>query len=44
MEKGHALITGALGGLGTAMVRRLLSRGIPIVACDRRGTNGATIR
>ncbi len=36
MERGYALITGALGGLGTAMVRRLRARGIPIVACDRR--------
>ena len=36
MERGYALITGALGGLGTAMVRRLRARGIPVVACDRR--------
>ena len=36
MERGYALITGALGGLGTAMVRRLRASGIPIVACDRR--------
>lgn len=35
-EHGHALITGALGGLGTAMVRRLRARGVPIIACDRR--------
>ena len=36
MDHGHALITGALGGLGTAMVKRLLADGIPVVACDRR--------
>lgn len=33
---GHALITGALGGLGTAMTQRLLQQGCPIIACDRR--------
>jgi NAD(P)-dependent dehydrogenase (short-subunit alcohol dehydrogenase family) len=33
---GHALITGAVGGLGTAMVRRLLAEGYSIIACDRR--------
>lgn len=36
MSRGHALVTGALGGLGTAMVQRLLRDGIPVVACDRR--------
>jgi len=34
--RGHALITGAVGGLGTAMVRRLLTEGYSIIACDRR--------
>jgi len=33
---GHALVTGAVGGLGTAMVRRLLNEGYSIIACDRR--------
>jgi NAD(P)-dependent dehydrogenase (short-subunit alcohol dehydrogenase family) len=33
---GHVLVTGAVGGLGTAMVRRLLSEGYTIIACDRR--------
>ena len=33
---GHALITGAVGGLGTAMTQRLLTEGYSIVACDRR--------
>ncbi len=36
LTKGHALMTGALGGLGTAMVRRFLLEGAPVVACDRR--------
>ncbi len=33
--QGQVLITGAIGGLGTAMVRRLLSEGHTIIACDR---------
>ncbi len=33
---GHVLITGAVGGLGTAMVRRLLGEGYAIIACDRQ--------
>lgn len=33
---GHALVTGAVGGLGTAIVRRLLTEGYTITACDRR--------
>ena len=33
---GQVLITGALGGLGTAMVRRLLQEGHTIIACDRK--------
>ena len=36
MAYGHALVTGALGGLGSAMVRRLLAAGYSVVACDRR--------
>lgn len=32
---GHTLITGAVGGLGTAMVQRLLGEGHTIIACDR---------
>ena len=39
MIRGHALITGALGGLGTAMVRRLVASGMSIIACDRRDTD-----
>ncbi|MGH7804735.1 MAG: SDR family NAD(P)-dependent oxidoreductase, partial [Candidatus Binatia bacterium] len=30
------LVTGALGGLGTAIVRRLVRDGRHVVACDRR--------
>lgn len=33
---GHVLITGAVGGLGTAMVQRLLREGYAVVACDRQ--------
>ena len=32
---GQVLITGAIGGLGTAMTHRLLNEGHTIVACDR---------
>src|SRR5581483_5598683 len=32
---GQTLITGAVGGLGTAMVRRLLNEDHTIIACDR---------
>jgi len=35
-SQGHALVTGAVGGLGTAIVRRLLTEGYTIIACDRR--------
>ena len=33
---GQVLVTGAVGGLGTAMVQRLLGEGYAIIACDRR--------
>ena len=33
--QGQVLITGAVGGLGTAMVQRLLGEGYTIIACDR---------
>ncbi|MBL4867753.1 MAG: SDR family oxidoreductase [Pseudomonadales bacterium] len=36
MKNGHALLTGALGGLGTAMTVALSEAGIPIIATDRR--------
>ncbi len=35
--RGHALVTGALGGLGTAITKTLIERGHRVVACDRRG-------
>ncbi|MGR8918211.1 MAG: SDR family NAD(P)-dependent oxidoreductase [Gammaproteobacteria bacterium] len=38
---GHALVTGALGGLGTAIVRTLLDQGFDVIACDRRGEDAA---
>ena len=34
-EHGHVLITGGVGGLGTAMVHRLLEHGYEIIATDR---------
>ncbi len=37
MSRGHALVTGALGGLGTAITEILLERGYDVIACDRRG-------
>lgn len=37
MSKGHALVTGAIGGLGTAIVKKLISQGIPVIGTDRRG-------
>ena len=33
---GHTLITGALGGLGTAMVKHMAERGYDVIACDRK--------
>jgi 3-oxoacyl-[acyl-carrier protein] reductase len=35
-ERTATLVTGALGGLGTGIVKRLLADGRSIVACDRR--------
>jgi NAD(P)-dependent dehydrogenase (short-subunit alcohol dehydrogenase family) len=35
-RKEHVLITGAVGGLGTAMTHRLLREGHDIIACDRQ--------
>lgn len=35
-SRGHVLVTGALGGLGTAIVARLLRDGAQVVAVDRR--------
>src|SRR5215471_10879509 len=34
--RGHVLLTGAVGGLGTAMTQRLLAEGYDIIACDRQ--------
>jgi NAD(P)-dependent dehydrogenase (short-subunit alcohol dehydrogenase family) len=40
--QGQVLVTGAVGGLGTAMVQRLLGEGHAIIACDRaQGQAGA---
>jgi 3-oxoacyl-[acyl-carrier protein] reductase len=36
MARGHALLTGAIGGLGTAMAESLAREGIPVIATDRR--------
>lgn len=36
MSRGHVLVTGALGGLGTAITGHLLARQFSVVACDRR--------
>ncbi|MBV1904691.1 MAG: SDR family oxidoreductase [Pseudomonadales bacterium] len=36
MSRGHAIITGALGGLGTAITQALCQAGIRIIATDRR--------
>ena len=37
--RGHALVTGAIGGLGTAIVKRLIAAGIPVIGTDRRVTD-----
>jgi 3-oxoacyl-[acyl-carrier protein] reductase len=36
LARGHVLVTGALGGLGTAIVARLLADGARVIATDRR--------
>ncbi|NNL87243.1 MAG: SDR family NAD(P)-dependent oxidoreductase [Myxococcales bacterium] len=36
MNRGHVLLTGALGGLGTAIAKTLIDREHRVVACDRR--------
>lgn len=38
-NRGHALVTGAIGGLGTAITKRLIAAGIPVIATDRRATD-----
>ena len=35
-SRGHALITDAIGGLGTAMTKQLVSEGLPVIGCDRK--------
>ena len=35
-NRGHALITGAIGGLGTAMTKMMIDQGIPVIGCDRK--------
>jgi NAD(P)-dependent dehydrogenase (short-subunit alcohol dehydrogenase family) len=35
-RQGQVLVTGAVGGLGTAMVQRLLQEDYTIIACDRQ--------
>lgn len=39
MTRGHALVTGAIGGLGTAIVKRLIADGIPVIGTDRRAAD-----
>lgn len=43
-EQGHVLVTGALGGLGTAIVGRLLRDGAHVIATDRRTDEAAAWR
>lgn len=38
-NRGHALVTGAIGGLGTAITKRLIAAGIPVIGTDRRATD-----
>src|SRR5688572_33440106 len=38
-ERLATLVTGALGGLGTAIVRRLVRDGRHVVTCDRRSAD-----
>ncbi len=44
MNRGHAIITGALGGLGTAMTEKLCAMGIQVIATDRRAEDFAPWR
>ena len=44
LDQGHVLITGALGGLGTAIVARLLQDGAQVIATDRRTDDTAAWR
>ncbi|HBD10844.1 MAG TPA: hypothetical protein DCZ13_01780 [Porticoccaceae bacterium] len=39
MNRGHAIVTGAIGGLGTAITKRLIAAGIPVIGTDRRLTD-----
>ena len=39
MKRGYAIVTGALGGLGTAITKRLIAAGIPVIGTDRRGAD-----
>lgn len=39
-DQGEVLVTGALGGLGTAIVQRLLDDGARVIAVDRRADTG----
>ncbi len=36
MNRGHAIVTGAIGGLGTAITKRLIAAGIDVIGTDRR--------